>query len=78
MEVGTWYGVFAPKGTSPQAVERLNREINAVLAMPEVQHSIRGMWEVPAGGGSQAFLEETRRDFEVYEKIVREFRITAD
>lgn len=29
-------GLFAPAGTPAPVVERLNREINAVLAMPEV------------------------------------------
>ena len=30
-EVATWNGVGAPKGTPPEIVERLNREINAGL-----------------------------------------------
>jgi len=35
----SWAAVFAPVGTDPAIVERLNQEINAVLARPEiVQH----------------------------------------
>ena len=30
-EVTTWNGIGAPKGTPPEIVERLNREINAGL-----------------------------------------------
>jgi tripartite-type tricarboxylate transporter receptor subunit TctC len=36
-ETSGWFGVAAPKGTSPRIVERLNREINAGLADPKMQ-----------------------------------------
>jgi tripartite-type tricarboxylate transporter receptor subunit TctC len=32
-----WMGLLAPKGTPPAIVERLNRELKAVLAAPEVK-----------------------------------------
>jgi tripartite-type tricarboxylate transporter receptor subunit TctC len=34
--VTTWYSFVAPKGTPPAVIERLNHEINAVLAEPAV------------------------------------------
>jgi len=34
--VTTWYSLVAPKGTPREIVERLNREINAVVTKPEV------------------------------------------
>lgn len=39
-EIGNWNGLFAPAGTPKEIVERLNREMAAVLAMPEVQKQI--------------------------------------
>lgn len=39
-EIGNWNGLFAPAGTSKDIVDRLNKEIAAVLAMPEVQKQI--------------------------------------
>jgi len=35
--VDTWYGLFAPAGTPPQAVERINHEVNAILELPETR-----------------------------------------
>jgi hypothetical protein len=35
-DLASWTGLFAPAGTPAPVVERLNREITAVLAMPEV------------------------------------------
>jgi tripartite-type tricarboxylate transporter receptor subunit TctC len=36
-EASQWYGISAPKGTPAEAIERLNRETNAVLADPKMQ-----------------------------------------
>src|SRR5262249_34999743 len=36
-ELDTWAGMGAPKGTPGEIVERLNREINAGLATPEIR-----------------------------------------
>ena len=36
-EVGSWQGVFAPAGTPPEIVKRLNAEIVKILNMPDVK-----------------------------------------
>ena len=35
-EYSGWYGLFAPAGTPAVVISVLNREVNQVLAMPEV------------------------------------------
>ena len=39
-EVGSWQGVFAPAGTPPAIVKRLNAEIVKILAMPDVREKL--------------------------------------
>lgn len=39
-EIGNWNGLFAPAGTPAAIVERLHREMDAVLDMPEVRKQI--------------------------------------
>ena len=36
-EVGSWYGIGAPKNTPVQIVNKLNNEINAGLADPKIK-----------------------------------------
>jgi len=36
-DAGDWYGIGAPSGTPPDIVERLNKEINAVLSDPAMK-----------------------------------------
>ncbi|OVZ59422.1 ABC transporter substrate-binding protein [Pigmentiphaga sp. NML080357] len=38
--VGNWAGLFAPAGTSQAIVERLNREVNQIIALPEVKAQV--------------------------------------
>jgi tripartite-type tricarboxylate transporter receptor subunit TctC len=32
-----WFGIFAPKGTDPQIVDKLNAAVKAVLEQPEIR-----------------------------------------
>jgi tripartite-type tricarboxylate transporter receptor subunit TctC len=36
-EASTWYGVGAPKGTPREIIEKLNKEINSILATPQMK-----------------------------------------
>ena len=38
--VDTWYGLFAPAGTPPEVVARLNTEVDALLQSPDVRESL--------------------------------------
>ena len=40
VEVGSWQGFLASKGTPPAMAERLNAEIKKILAMPEIANKI--------------------------------------
>lgn len=42
-QVSVWWGVMAPAGTPPEVVERLNRDIVAVVRTPAMQQRIAGM-----------------------------------
>jgi len=33
----SWYGIYAPKGTPPEIVAKINQDVNAILGSPEVK-----------------------------------------
>ncbi len=39
-DVSTWYGLFAPAGTPKAVVDKVNAEVNKLLARPDVQAAI--------------------------------------
>jgi tripartite-type tricarboxylate transporter receptor subunit TctC len=38
-----WHGFFAPAGSPPDAIERINRDVNTVLQLPDVQARLTGL-----------------------------------
>ncbi len=58
-----WYGLLAPKGTPPAIVERLNREVNAILATSEVTAAMTNRFAVPAGGSTADFATSIRTEY---------------
>jgi tripartite-type tricarboxylate transporter receptor subunit TctC len=78
VEVDAWYGVLAPAGTPAAVIARLNREINEVLAIPEVRERLNVAGIDVRGGTAEALASEMRDDHARYGRIVQEFGIKAD
>ena len=57
-DLSAWNVWFAPKGTPPEIVERLNHEIRAVLVDPEIKAKMRALGYEPAGAESPQKVAE--------------------
>jgi tripartite-type tricarboxylate transporter receptor subunit TctC len=57
-----WYGVFAPAKLPPAIADKLNAEINKVLAMPDVKKLIVAQGQEPKPESRQAFAEMVKAD----------------
>jgi tripartite-type tricarboxylate transporter receptor subunit TctC len=66
----TFYGLSAPKGTSPEIVKRLNEEINRALQLPEVRSRLEPSGAILAGGTSAEFAAFLAANFAKYKKIM--------
>jgi tripartite-type tricarboxylate transporter receptor subunit TctC len=67
----SWTGLFAPAGTPPAVVKRLNEELNAVLKDPEVGGKLREQGAVPGSGSAEDLGRFVRAEYERYQRIVR-------
>lgn len=76
--VDAWYGVLAPKGTPDAVIAKLNDELNAVLAMPELKERLAGAGIEARGGTAAQLGAQMRDDHARYGRIVKEFGIQAD
>jgi tripartite-type tricarboxylate transporter receptor subunit TctC len=70
-DVSTWFGVFAPAGTPPAVVARLNETMTAALRTPEMRERLARMGAEPAPMSSAQFAELVRRELAKYEKVVK-------
>jgi tripartite-type tricarboxylate transporter receptor subunit TctC len=54
-ESSFWSGIAAPKGTPPEIVDKLNREINAALADPKIKARLADWGSTPLPGSPADF-----------------------
>ncbi len=70
-DTGAWLGLFAPAGTPPAIVARLNAAIDKALQVPEVREKLLAAGSVPAGGTSDAFAKFLAVDYPKWGQIVK-------
>jgi tripartite-type tricarboxylate transporter receptor subunit TctC len=69
----SWYGIFAPAGTPRPIVDRLNKEITAIINRPDFQAKhLTARSLVPAANTPEQFTEQMKRERSVAEKVVRD------
>lgn len=77
-EAGSWFGFFAPKGT-PEAVSALvNKTVNEILQVTEIEQQMVAQGADPAGGTPGQFAQFVQREHDKWRQIVRESGATAD
>ncbi len=77
-ELAVWYGAFGPKGMPAELVARLNREINAVMSLPEVKSKMNAIGVETATSTPQQFGTILQRDADRYGKLIRELGIKGE
>jgi tripartite-type tricarboxylate transporter receptor subunit TctC len=77
-EPGSWFALFAPAGTPAPVIERLNGELNKMLAMKDVQERMTIMGIIPTPGEPEAFRKTQQRDIEVWTRVVRNAGIKVE
>jgi len=77
-EMQSWQGVFAPAGTPRPVVERLGRELAAILALPAVQERLRSLGVEPDGRGPDAFVAFQRDEITKWGRVIRDAGIQPE
>lgn len=78
-ELNAWYAVFAPAGTPPAIVQAVNKEINRLVAAPEMakRWDTLGFSEMPIKTAEQ-FGEQVKSDLRDWGAIVKAGNIKVD
>jgi tripartite-type tricarboxylate transporter receptor subunit TctC len=71
----TWTGIFAPAGTSPAIVKRLNEELNAALKDADVAARLREQGAVPGSGSADDLGRFVQAEHDRYAQIVKRANI---
>jgi tripartite-type tricarboxylate transporter receptor subunit TctC len=76
-EASTWNGVCAPKGTPAEVIGKLNREINAGLADPNIKARLASMGAWPLPGSPADMRKLIADEIEKWGKVIRAGNIKA-
>jgi tripartite-type tricarboxylate transporter receptor subunit TctC len=69
-EAALRYGFVAPAGTPPAIIARLNAELNAALASPDVQKQLANDGAEPLPGTPQEYAADIDREEKTWSKVV--------
>jgi tripartite-type tricarboxylate transporter receptor subunit TctC len=78
VDVSIWLGLFAPVGTPPEIVARINAEVNKVLQMLDIREKLGGQGIAPAGGTAESFAAFVRDDYARWGRVVKESGVKVD
>lgn len=77
-EATFWIGLYAPAGTPPAIVAKLNRSMNEVLARPDVLQILEQNGMEPVGGSPEQFLSLNKADLARFSAVARSANISAE
>jgi tripartite-type tricarboxylate transporter receptor subunit TctC len=64
-----WTGLWAPKGTPPAVLARLQKEIETAMATPDMKAFAEGMGAEPRQVGSEVFGKMLKESTEAWGKV---------
>jgi tripartite-type tricarboxylate transporter receptor subunit TctC len=71
LTLGSWTGLVGPAGTPREVVTRLNTEINAIMAMPEMKASMAKVGFEPNVGSPSDFAAMIANQIEVWKTAAK-------
>lgn len=73
-----WLGLFAPAGTPAAITAQVQRDVAAILAMPDVQAKFAETGLVVSGDGAAAFAKTISDDYDRLGTLVRQLHLKVD
>jgi tripartite-type tricarboxylate transporter receptor subunit TctC len=73
-----WVGIFAPRGTPQPIVERLNKDINAVLDQPDVKARLEDVGAIVTPMSLTEFKDFVQRESSKYARVIKETGVTSN
>lgn len=77
VDVTTWFGLWAPKGTPVPVVDRLNAAARKALAVPEVKRQLEAQGDAPVGSSVADFTAHVRAEHKYWVGFVQSAGIKA-
>ena len=70
-EFTNWWGILAPVGAPAEAVKKINDELTAIAALPEIRERLTGLGLAAQSSTPQQFADHLRTETEKVDRIVK-------
>ena len=77
-ETFNWYGISGPGKLPTPIANRMNKDINSVLAMPDVREKFDAFGVEDGGGSPDKFAELVRSEIAKWAKVAKEANVRVD
>jgi len=77
-DVDAWYAVIGPGKLAPELVAKLNADVSAVMALPEVKENLLKQGLVPTTSTPEALGSLIKSDVPRWAKVIADAKITVD
>lgn len=71
LATGAWFGFFAPAGTNPAIIQKLNETTLSILEEPAIKQKLLSLGADPVPMNVQEFTKFVRNDFALWAPIVK-------
>ena len=77
-EATTWYGLAGPGKLPAAIVTKVNRDVNAILAMPDVMEKLDTYGAEDGGGSAERFAQFIRSEQDKWAKVVKDANVKIE
>ena len=77
-EAGSWYGLFAPAGTPPEILARLNADMSKSLRSPETRKLLSQQGAEPVGNSEAEFAAFIRAEIAKWGRVIKAANVKID
>jgi tripartite-type tricarboxylate transporter receptor subunit TctC len=78
LDIDLYFWIAAPAGTPRDIVLRMNREVAAILQLPEVRETLLKQGLIPSSSTPEEISGVIKADIERWKKFIAEVKISAD
>jgi tripartite-type tricarboxylate transporter receptor subunit TctC len=71
VNVSLWSGFFVPAGTPKAIVDKIHKELSAVITQTEVKDKLRGMAVRPTGTGTDGFTKVIETEQKMWSDVIK-------
>ena len=78
VEITLWSGLFAPGGTPPEIVDKLEREIRSAMEDPQIRDRLRTLGADAVGSSAAEFRARIKSDIESWTEVANAAQVKIE